>query len=97
MPRLLCTGTPLVTRTVANLVLVRSMSRATSVGVALLLSACAYNPFDPHSLRKFPPRTVDERLHLSAHDEDQSSALFKKRVISQSFPSNQGGRRTSST
>src|SRR4030095_3543454 len=54
------------------------MRSALFLGVVLLLSACAYNPFDPHSLRKLPPRTVDARLHLSVQDEDQIFRLVQK-------------------
>ena len=54
------------------------MSRILLVAATIWLAACADNPFDPHSLRKLPPGTVDERLHLSADDENQIFRLVYK-------------------
>jgi len=51
----------------------------TLLAVALLLASCADNPFDPNSLRSFPPTArVDERLHLSRDDENQIFRLVYK-------------------
>jgi hypothetical protein len=53
--------------------------RAAALTLALLLTSCADNPFDPHSLRRFPPTArVDERLHLSRDDENQIFRLVYK-------------------
>jgi hypothetical protein len=50
------------------------------LAIALLLLSCADNPFDPHSLRRFPPTArVDVRLHLSREDENQIFRLVYKR------------------
>jgi hypothetical protein len=54
------------------------MSRILLVAATIRLAACADNPFDPHSLCKLPPGTVDQRLHLSADDANQIFRLVYK-------------------
>jgi hypothetical protein len=64
---------------VAYLFLVRSVRRLLLIGTTILVSACAgFNPFDPHSLWKLPPGTIDERLHLIPQDENQIYRLVDK-------------------
>jgi hypothetical protein len=45
----------------------------------IVVTGCAWNPFDPRGLRKFPrTTTVDEELHLSPQDCDQIFRLVYK-------------------